>query len=296
MKTVTAGALEIAYFEYGPIDGSLVILLHGFPYDAHAYDDSARQLAAAGFRCVVPFLRGFGPTRFLSRETPRSGEQAALGSDLLAFMDALSIGKATLGGYDWGGRAACIVAALWPRRVHGLVSCGVGYNIQNIATAGIPASPEEEARCWYQYYFHSERGRSGLEQNRRDLCRLLWKLWSPSWAFDDETFERTADAFDNPDFVDIVIHSYRHRYGIVGGDPSLEPIEAQLEKQPLINVPTIVLLGADDGVTPPDMTDHDARRFSAKYERRIVPGTGHNLPQETPAIFVEAVRSLARNS
>jgi pimeloyl-ACP methyl ester carboxylesterase len=187
MKRIVAGVLEVAYLETGPADGEPVILLHGFPYDVHAYDEVAERLAAAGRRCIVPYLRGYGPTRFLSADTPRSGEQAALGADLLALMEALQIPRAVLAGYDWGGRAACIVAALWPERVRGLVSSGSGYNIQNIAGAGRPAAPEQEHRFWYQYYFHSERGRAGLTANRRALCHLLWKLWSPSWDFDDAT-------------------------------------------------------------------------------------------------------------
>jgi len=295
MKTVTAGVLEIAYHETGPLDGKPVILLHGFPYDIHAYDAVARQLATEGWRCLVPFLRGYGPTRFLSDQTFRSGEQAALGADLLAFMDALSIPPAVLGGYDWGGRAACIVAALWPERVRGLVSCGTGYNIQNIAIAGRPVSPEEECRYWYQYYFHAERGKAGLTQNRRELCRFIWRIWSPTWAFDDATFEQSYAAFENPDFVDIVIHSYRHRFGGIPGDPALQSIEAQLAKQPDINVPTCVLQGADDGVDPPDAIDHPASHFTTpSYERRIIPKAGHNLPQEAPAAFAAAIRSVAR--
>ncbi|GLS17930.1 alpha/beta hydrolase [Labrys miyagiensis] len=292
MKSIQAGVLDIAYLETGPADGPPVILLHGFPYDIHAYDAVSDLLAASGLRCLVPFLRGYGPTRFLLAETPRSGEQAALGADLLAFMDALGIPRALLGGYDWGGRAASIVAALWPERVRGLVSCGTGYNIQDIARAGIPAEPEEEARFWYQYYFHSERGRAGLAQKRRALCHLLWKLWSPSWAFDEETFARSAAAFDNPDFVDIVIHSYRHRYGGIPGDPAYASIEARLAAQPAITVPAIVLQGADDGVDPPAPEDRDAPHFTAAYDRRILPGIGHNLPQEAPEAFALAMREL----
>lgn len=292
MKKIAAGVLDVAYEDIGPEDGFPVLLLHGFPYDAHAYDDVARQLAGKGLRCIVPFLRGYGSTCFLSAETPRSGEQAALGADLLALMDALSIESAILGGYDWGGRAACIVAAFWPERVRGLVSCGTGYNIQNIARAGLPVSPEEEARYWYQYYFHSERGRAGLAANRREFCRFIWRLWSPTWAFDDETFERSASAFDNPDFVDVVIHSYRHRFGGIAGDPAFAAIEARLAKQPDITVPTIVLQGADDGVDPPRTADRDVAHFSAHYERRIIAGVGHNLPQEAPGAFAEAVLSL----
>ncbi|MDX3927321.1 MAG: alpha/beta hydrolase [Shinella sp.] len=293
MKTVEAGTLDIAYHETGPAGGPPVVLLHGFPYDVHAYDEVADRLAEAGRRCIVPFLRGFGPTRFLSGETPRSGEQAALGYDLLALMDALAIPQAVLGGYDWGGRAACIVAALRPERVRGLVSCGTGYNIQNIAKAGIPAPPEEEHRYWYQYYFHSQRGRAGLEANRRDLCRLIWRLWSPTWHFDGETFERSAAAFDNPDFVGIVIHSYRHRYGLAPGDPALSAIEARLAEQPDIAVPAIVLQGADDGVDPPGDEDVDAPHFTAAYERRIVAGVGHNFPQEAPADFAKAILDVS---
>ena len=197
MNHIAAGVLNVAYLETGPPDGVPAILLHGFPYDVFAYDAVSQRLAAAGLRCIVPYLRGYGPTRFRSPDTPRSGQQAALGADLLALMDALKIPSAVLAGYDWGGRAACIVAALWPQRAKGLVSCGAGYNIQNIPLAGEPAAPEEEYRYWYQYYFHSERGRAGLTRNRRDLCRLIWRLWSPTWDFDGATFDQTAAAFDN---------------------------------------------------------------------------------------------------
>lgn len=293
MKHVEAGVLDVAYLETGPQEGQSVFLMHGFPYDVHAYDDISEQLAAKGFRCITPFLRGYGLTRFVSTDTPRSGQQAALGDDLRALMDALKIPNAILTGYDWGGRAACIVAALWPERAKGVVSCGVGYNIQNIPEAGNPVSPEEEYRFWYQYYFNTERGRKGLDLNRRALSKLIWYLWSPTWAFDDETFERTAEAFDNPDFVDIVIHSYRHRFGGIPGDPALDEIEELLADQPEITVPGIVLLGADDGVDPPTEEDHDAPHFKSRYERRVVPGAGHNLPQESPEAFVQAVIDIA---
>ena len=289
MKTIVAGVLEVAYLEVGPANGAPVILLHGFPYDVHAYDDVAARLAAAGRRGIVPYLRGYGPTRFLSADTPRSGQQAALGADLLALMDALEIPKAVLAGYDWGGRAACIVAALWPERVRGLVSSGSGYNIQDIPNAGKPLAPEQEHRFWYQYYFHSERGRAGLTANRRQLCRLLWRLWSPSWKFDDAAFERSAVAFDNPDFVDVVVHSYRHRFGGIPGDPAYDAIEGRLATQPDIAVPSIVLDGADDGVDPPEAVDADAPHFKGPYERRAIAGAGHNLPQEAPEAFAEAV-------
>ena len=293
MKQIVAGVLEVAYLETGPSDGAPVILLHGFPYDVHAYDAVAERLTAAGRRCIVPYLRGYGPTRFLAVDTPRSGQQAALGADLLALMDALKIPSVVLAGYDWGGRAACIVAALWPDRVRGLVSSGSGYNIQDIAIAGNPLAPEQEYRFWYQYYFHSERGRAGLAVNRREFCRLLWRLWSPSWAFDEATFERSAAAFDNPDFVDVVIHSYRHRFGGISGDPALDAIERRLAAQPDIAVPSIVLQGADDGVDPPEAVDNDAPHFKGPYERRTIPGAGHNLPQEVPMEYADAVLALS---
>ena len=288
---INAGELSVAYLETGDPTGPPVVLLHGFPYDVHAYDEVAPRLAAGGARVLVPWLRGFGPTRFLDAATPRSGQQAALARDLLALMDALRIERATLAGYDWGGRAACIVAALWPQRVQGLVSVN-GYNLQDIARAGEPLSPENEQRLWYQYYFHSERGQAGLLQDRRALCRLLWRLWSPTWAFDDATYERSAEAFDHPDFVRVVIHSYRHRFGLVPGDPTLEPIEQRLAVQPPITVPTITLDGGDDGVIPAGSTLHHARHFSGGHEHRVVSGAGHNLPQEAPQAFAQAVQEL----
>jgi pimeloyl-ACP methyl ester carboxylesterase len=288
---VNAGDLSVAYLEAGDPTGPPVVLLHGFPYDVHAYDEVAPRLAAGGARVVVPWLRGFGPTRFLDAATPRSGQQAALARDLLTLLDALRIERATLAGYDWGGRAACIVAALWPQRVQGLVSVN-GYNLQDIARAREPLSPENEQRLWYQYYFHGERGRAGLAQDRRALCRLLWRLWSPTWAFDDATYERSAAAFDHPDFVDVVIHSYRHRFGLVPGDPALEPIEQRLAAQPRISVPSITLDGADDGVMPIGGTAHHAPHFAGRHEHRVVPGAGHNLPQEAPQAFAQAVQTV----
>ena len=292
VKSVRAGMLEVAYRETGPTEGPPAVLLHGFPYDVHAYDAAAERLAAAGVRCVIPYLRGYGPTRFLDPATPRSGEQAALGADLLALLDALGIARAVLAGYDWGGRAACVVSALWPDRSTGLVSCGVGYNIQNIPAAGRPAAPEVEHRLWYQYYLHGERGRAGLEADREAFCRLLWRLWSPSWAFDAATFAQSAQSFHNADFVDVVVHSYRHRFGLVPSAPALVEIEARLAAQPAIAVPSIVLLGADDGVGPPPATDTDARHFAGAYRREIVAGVGHNLPQEAPDAFAAAVLAL----
>jgi pimeloyl-ACP methyl ester carboxylesterase len=291
LKRIRGGSLEIAYVESGPADGRPVLLMHGFPYDVHAYDGVVPDLAAAGCRVIVPYLRGYGLTRFLSDTTPRSGQQAALGADLLALLEALNLPPALLVGYDWGGRAACIVAALWPQRVSGLVSI-CGYNIQDIAGSVVPLAPEQEHRFWYQYYFHGARGRAGLETNRRALCRLLWTLWSPSWRFDDATFERSAASFDNPDFVDVVIHSYRHRFGYAPGDPDLEEIERRLAAQPPITVPTIVLHGGADGVDPVEMAPDDAHRFRGRYRREVVPGIGHNLPQEAPRPVIEAVLNL----
>jgi pimeloyl-ACP methyl ester carboxylesterase len=288
---IRTDVLDVAYEEHGPPDGAPVILLHGFPYDPRAYDAVAPVMAAAGRRVLVPYLRGYGPTRFLSPHTPRSGQQAALAHDLLRFMDALGIGRAVLAGYDWGGRAACIVAALWPDRASGLVSCG-GYNVQDIARAVEPVSAEQEHRFWYQYYFHTERGRAGLAKNRRDICRLLWRLWSPEWRFDEATFERSAVSFDNPDFVDVVIQSYRHRYGYAPGDPALDDIEAALAAQPKIAVPAIVLHGGHDGVGPAAQTERHDRHFTGPYERRVLPGIGHNVPQEAPEAFTAALREL----
>jgi len=291
MRTIETATLRIAYEEAGPSDGRPVVLLHGFPYDIQAFDAVVPVLVQAGCRVVLPYLRGFGPTRFLSDATPRSGEQAALGADLLALMDALALRPAVLAGYDWGGRAACVVSALWPDRVRGLVSVG-GYNIQDIAGSVMPAAPEQEHRYWYQYYLHGKRGRAGLAADRRAFCRLLWRLWSPSWAFDDATFERTAASFDNPDFVDVVVQSYRHRFGYAPGDPALEPIERRLAQQPVISVPTMVLHGDDDGVGPAPMSERHARHFTGPYVRQVVPGVGHNLPQEAPGSFALAVLGL----
>ncbi|MCJ2013236.1 alpha/beta fold hydrolase [Methylobacterium sp. J-076] len=291
-KHVRAGVLDIAYWETGPTDGPPAILLHGFPYDVHACLPAAERLAADGVRCLVPSLRGYGPTRFLDPATPRSGEQAALGADLLAFLDALGIGQAVLAGYDWGGRAACVVAALWPERARGLVSCGSGYNLHDVARSQRPAAPEAECRLWYQYYFHTERGRAGLTENRAGIAGLLWRQWSPHWEFDAATLARTAASFDNPDFVEVVIHSYRVRYGVVPGDPAYAAIEERLAAQPRIGVPTIVLEGSDGGVFPPTSDDGDAGRFSGPYRYRRVPRVGHNVPQEAPEAFAEAVRRL----
>jgi pimeloyl-ACP methyl ester carboxylesterase len=292
---VRTPVLDVAYQASGPAGGLPVLLLHGFPYDIRSFDAAVAILNAAGVRTIVPWLRGYGGTAFLSADTPRSGEQAALGQDLRELLDALGIRKAVLGGYDWGGRAACVVSALWPERVAGLVSCA-GYNIQDIANSLTPADPEQEARFWYQYYFHTERGRNGLIQKRRELSRLLWKMWSPSWAFDDATFDRSTGSFDNADFVDVVVHSYRHRTGSAAGDPRYAPVEVLLAGQPKINVPTINLHGAVDGVIPAATSESHGKHFTAAYQRRVLQNVGHNPPQEAPQIFADAILQLCKDA
>jgi len=293
LKYINAGDLCVAYEESGNVEGTTIILMHGFPYDIRTYDEVTKHLLTKNCRIIVPYLRGYGPTKFLSADTIRSGQQAALASDLIALMDALSIQKAIVGGYDWGGRACCIVSALYPERIIGLVSMA-GYNIQNIAKYSEPDTPEIEMLNWYQFYFHSERGRIGLTKYRKELCRLLWCNWSPTWKFDDETFEASAASFNNPDFVEVVVHSYRHRYGLAKGDPKFETIEQFLQKQPTIKVPAIILDAEADGVEPFSGTGRDANYFEGGYERRVVKGVGHNLPQESPAEFAKAILTFVR--
>jgi pimeloyl-ACP methyl ester carboxylesterase len=293
LNRLRTSVLEIAYEQSGPEDGVPVLLMHGFPYDPRTYDRMIPLLVARGCRAIVPFLRGYGPTRFLAAETPRSGQQAALGNDLKELIDALGGPRVVLAGYDWGGRAACVVAALWPDKVRGLVSAN-GYNIQDIAGAAKPVPPEQEHRLWYQYYFHAERGRAGLQANRREFCKLLWRLWSPNWRFDDATYDRTAASFDNHDFVDVVIHSYRHRFGYAAGDPSLEPIEQRLATKPRITVPTIVLHGDGSGLSSPASSVKHAPLFTGPYQHRVIPVAGHNLPQETPDAVADAVLELVQ--
>jgi pimeloyl-ACP methyl ester carboxylesterase len=289
LRSVDADVLAIAYEESGAADGIAVVLSHGFPYDVRAFDGVVERLAKRGdLRVLVPYLRGYGPTRFRDPATLRSGQQGALASDLLAFLDALDIDRAVLGGYDWGGRASCIVAALYPQRAIGLVTGG-GYNVQNIPISGIPLDPEAEHRLWYQYYFHGERGRRALEERRDDVCRYLWKTWSPTWAFDDETFARTADAYRNVDFVSVVVHSYKHRFGLVAGDPAYDAIERALEEQPRIDVPTISLVGDASGLT---VLLREHAHFGGRFEERVVRGVGHNVPQEAPGAFADAIAAM----
>jgi pimeloyl-ACP methyl ester carboxylesterase len=293
LRSVDAGVLNISYYEEGPADGPVVVLLHGFPYDIHSYVDVAPLLASKGCRVIVPYLRGYGPTRFLDEATPRSGEQAAVGADLIALIDSLGVKRAIFAGYDWGGRAACVGAALWSERCAGLVSVN-GYLIQDIAHAMVPARPPREVAYWYQYYFQIERGRAGLAANRQEIAKILWKQWSPSWQFDEATFARSAAAFDNPDFVDVVIHSYRHRYGLAEGDPKYAELERRLAAQPVITVPAITLDGDADGVAPPTDGAASAAKFSNRRAHRVIPHAGHNLPQETPEAFADAVIELVK--
>lgn len=293
LRRIDAGPLNIAYYEAGPADGPVVMLMHGFPYDIHAYVDVAPLLAVQGCRVIVPYLRGYGPTRFRDAATPRSGEQAAMGADMMALMDALAIQRAVFAGYDWGGRAACVGAALWPARCIGLV-CVNSYLIQDIANAMVPMRPEREVALWYQYYFQLERGRAGLAANRREIAKILWAQWSPNWRFDDACYARTADAFDNPDYVDVVIHSYRHRFGLAGGDPQYAGIERRLAALPVITVPTITFDGAGDGVIAATDGRASASKFTARRDHRVLPAIGHNLPQEAPEAFAAAVMELIK--
>ncbi|TDW22667.1 alpha/beta fold hydrolase [Kribbella kalugense] len=290
--SVTTPVLEIGYEAAGePSAGGVpVILLHGFPYDVRAYDEVADELAASGRYVLAPYLRGYGSTRFREAGTLRSGQQAALGQDLLDFMDTLGIERAVVAGYDWGGRAACVAAALWPERIAGLVTCG-GYAIQDIANSAEPTSAEAEQKYWYQYYFHSERGRRGLTRNRDDLCALLWRDWSPKWTGADAAYPATAPSLHNEDFVDVVIHSYRHRYGLVEGDPRYGALEVALAALPNIAVPTVILVSEADGVTGPAGRD-DGQHFAGPCEIRSLPDIGHNAPQEAPIAFAEAVIAL----
>ena len=290
-QRVLTSVLDVACEISGPPDALTVVLLHGFPYDQHCYDEVVPLLNAAGLRTVVPCVRGHGDTHFLSAETPRSGQQAAIGHDLIELLDALQLPRAVVAGFDWGGRAACVAAALRPERIYGLVTC-CGYQIQDIAVSAAPADPEQEQRFWYQYYFHTQRGRNALATRRAELCRLLWKLWSPTWQFDEATWQRTAPSLDNPDFIDVVVHSYRHRMGNAAGEARYADTEARLASLPAISVPTITIHGEADGVNPPHTSENHARFFTGPYERRVFAGVGHNPPQEAPRLFAEAVLAL----
>jgi pimeloyl-ACP methyl ester carboxylesterase len=293
-KTVRTPVLEIGYEESGNPRGVPIVLLHGFPDDVRAWDGVAPPLAAAGHRVLVPYLRGYGPTKFLDKSAPRMAEQAAIGQDLLDFADALHLDKFAVGGYDWGGRAASIVAALFPERVRAAVIVG-GYLIQDVFAPPAPAAPEIERGYWYQWYFNTERGRAGLQANRRALCRLLWTLWSPGMRFTDEQYERTARSFDNPDFVDCVIHSYRHRHGNAPGEKRFDMTERQLSRHPKITVPSIVLHGAEDGLgTPPADAPAERAQFPALRARTVIAGAGHFLPREKPGAFSSALLELLR--
>ncbi|HEV3329729.1 MAG TPA: alpha/beta hydrolase [Bryobacteraceae bacterium] len=291
-RSIETPALIIGYEESGNASGFPVILLHGFPDDVHAYDEVSPSLAKAGHRVLVPYLRGYGPTRFRDAAAPRMAEQAAIGQDVIDFADALGLQRFALAGYDWGGRAACIAAALHPDRVRAFVSIG-GYSIQNTLVVSPPGPPEAERAIWYQWYFNTERGRAGLKANRRALCRLLWQEWSPTWHFSDETYNRTAPSFDNPDFVDVVIHSYRHRHANAPGEPRFEAVEKQLAERPKIQVPTITLHGADDGITrPPTESPGERALFPALKARRVIAGAGHFLPHEKPEALSAAMLEL----
>ena len=292
-RSVQTPVLNIAYKESGDARGFPVICLHGFPDDVHAWDGVAPPLAKAGYRVLVPYLRGYGPTRFREATAPRMAEQAAIGQDLIDFADALRLPRFAVTGYDWGGRAASIAAALHPERVRAAVLIG-GYSIQNTIAPPQPAAPETEHALWYQWYFNTERGRAGLKANRRPFCRLLWELWSPTWHFTDETYNRTAPSFDNPDFVDVVIHSYRHRNGNAPGEPRFQAMERQLAERPKIAAPTITLHGADDGLGKPAPEASPAERavLPALVARRVIPGAGHFLPREKPGAVSSAMLEL----
>ena len=289
MKTVDAGVLNVAYLDDGPASGWPVVLVHGFPYDVHAFDEVVPMLTDQGARVIRPYLRGHGPTRFRSAETVRSGQQAALGSDLLALLDALNLDQAVLGGYDWGGLSSCVVSALWPHRVTGLVTLG-GYDIIDIRAQRFPQTPAVEYAVWYQHLFQTERGRAVLAGSRADLCRMLWQQWSPNWSIDDDTFQRTVSSFDNPDFVDVVVHHYRHALSNAAGDPAYQKLEDRLAQRPPITVPTVTLDGASDTLKPGGTAEH-AAMFTRRHEHRVV-DAGHALPYEAPDAFGDAILTV----
>jgi pimeloyl-ACP methyl ester carboxylesterase len=293
LKQIDAGLLNVGYAEAGPADGPPVLLLHGWPYDIYAFVDVAPLLAHAGYRVIVPYLRGYGTTRFLSADTMRNGQQSVVALDIIALMDALKIDKAVIGGFDWGGRTADIIAALWPDRCKGLVSVS-GYLIGSQAAGKIPLPPGAEFQWWYQFYFATDRGRDGYDKYRRDFARLIWKLASPKWNFDDATFDRSAAAFDNPDHVAIVIHNYRWRQALAQGEAKYDDLENKLAVAPVIGVPTITMEGDANGAPHPEPSAYRGK-FSGRYESRIISGgIGHNLPQEAPAAFAKAIVDVDR--
>ena len=293
LKSLKTEKLNISYFEIGNENSIPVFLMHGFPYDINAYKNVVEILKKHDFRIIVPYLRGFGPTYFLNKSSLRSGEQAALGKDLINLMDGLNIKKAILAGYDWGGRAACVVAALYPQRCIGLISCN-GYNIQNIKIESItPDKPENEKNYWYQYFFHTKRGFNSLTKNRNDIIKFLWKTWSPTWKFSKKDFELSQESFQNPDFVDVVIHSYKHRYGLVDGDKSYSNIENKLSLTPKIKVPTITIDGLINGVREPKR-EKNIKKFTNLIKHKLLKNVGHNVPQESPLIFSNFILEIKK--
>ena len=293
VRQVRTDVLDVGLVDAGPADGPVALLLHGFPYDVHSYVDVVPRLVAAGMRVVVPYLRGHGPTRFLSDDTARSGQQAALGADVVGLLDALDVPQAVLAGYDWGGRAACVTAALWPERCTGIVAVN-GYLVQDIAASARPLRPELEAGFWYFFYFATERGRAGLTADRRGIAEVIWARNSPRWRYDDAVVARTAEAFDNPDYVDVVLHSYRHRLGLAPGAPEYADLERRLAELPAVTVPTVTLDGTADGNFAATDGAAYARRFTGPHAHAQVPDAGHNLPQEAPAAFADAVLQVTR--
>jgi pimeloyl-ACP methyl ester carboxylesterase len=289
VRRVETDTLRIAYVEHGPAGGWPVILSHGFPYDVHAFDEVAPILARAGARVIAPYTRGFGPTRFVSDALMRNGQQAARGRDIIQLADALGLERPILGGFDWGGNASCVAAALWPERIGGLVSYA-GYDIIDVSGQRHPVAPSLERVFWYQHLFQTERGRECLTEHRRELCRMLWSEWSPGWRFDEATFARSAASFDNPDFVDVVIHNYRCVFGLEAGDPALQPLEDRLAQKPAIKVPAVTIDGAIDPLKPGGTAEH-ARMFVALHEHRVI-DAGHNLPQQEPQAFADAVMKV----
>jgi pimeloyl-ACP methyl ester carboxylesterase len=293
-KQVDAGLLSVGYVDAGPPDGPAVLLLHGWPYDIHSFVDVTPSLASAGYRVIVPYLRGYGTTRFRSDETFRNGQQSALGADVVALMDALGIDRAIIGGFDWGARTADVMAVLWPERCKGIVSVS-GYLIGSQAANGAPLPPQAELQWWYQYYFATERGRAGYERYRNEFAKLIWQSASPSWDFDEATFARTALALDNPDHVDVVVHNYRWRIGAAEGEPQYDDLERRLAEFPDISVPAITLEGDANGAPHPDPSSY-AKKFAGTYAHMLITGgVGHNLPQEAPNAFVEAVMQVDRS-